>query len=354
MSESRHSPGDERPRRRELPTADPEIPGLAGAMDPVLMAPRLLSVLRVPEADRPAFDLKVRTMHLKPGRHCLIHYSLSSEQSSAIAQAIGKVFAKGRRAARLWDVLQQVFHVAPVNSLVREPLAYLDDLDLVLMERLSGNDLLSLLAAGDASITRDATGLAAASLSAFHAVPVAEGKLGSLDEELASLRKHSTQYGESTPQVASAAHRLLDQIENLAAKLPAPAAPSLIHTGFRPDAIFIEGERAAFLDLDGWTVGDPALDLGGFCAEVWNESRKPERGHLLEYRELFLDEYLKHAAPRGLRQRTLVYEAFTLVRLTLRRMRRIQREDTRGSLALPAEQLLTRAEECLTEVSSQS
>ena len=332
------------------------------------MAPRLLSVFRVPEAEQTAFDLKVRTMNLKPGRHCLIHYTLSSKQASAAPQvqasaapqvqasaapqAIGKVFAKGRRAARLWDVLQQVFQVVPVNSPVPEPLAYLDDLDPILMERLSGQDLLSLLAAADAIVARRATSLAAAALAAFHAVPVTEGKLGSLDEELASLRKHSTQHGESAPQIAAAARRLLDQIENLARELPAPAAPSLIHTGFRPDAIFVDGERAAFLDLDGWTVGDPALDLGGFCAEVWNESSELERGHLLEYRDLFLDEYLKHAAQQGLRERALVYEAFTLVRLTLRRLRRIQRQDQQGALALPAERLLTRAEECLTEVSS--
>ncbi len=214
--------------------------------------------------------------------------------------------------------------------------------------------MLSLLTAGDASATRKATSLAASALTAFHSTPVTEGKLGSLDEELASLRKHSEQFGDAAPQVASDARGLLDLIEALAAKLPEPPAPSLIHTGFRPDAIFLDGERAAFLDLDGWTVGDTALDVGGYCAEVWNESRQPGQGHLIDYRDLFLEEYLKQAAEPGGGNRALLYEAFTLVRLTLRRLRRIQREKEREELALPAKQLLTRAGECLAEVSSRT
>ena len=314
------------------------------------MIPRLLAILDKPNANLDTFDLKVQTMNYKAGRHCLIRYALRENQSSETLEYIGKVFAKGRRAARLWQVLEQVHQAALSNTPVPTPLAFFDDLDLVLMERLKGADMLSLLTGGDEAATRNATRLAAKALAAFHEIPISEGKLGSLEEELASLRKHTEQFGAAAPQVAERATRLLDQIENVAAKLPEPPVPSLMHTGFRPDAIFVDAERAAFLDLDGWTIGDPALDIGGYCAEVWNESREPGQGHLLAYRDLFLEQYVKTSALSGVTERALLYEAFTLVRLTLRRLRRMNRDTDRGPLMLPAEELLTRAEECLATI----
>lgn len=68
-------------------------------MDSAIMAPRLLSALRVSATDQLAFELNVRSMNLKQGRHCLIRYTLGSEQFSETPQLIGKVFARsgGRR-----------------------------------------------------------------------------------------------------------------------------------------------------------------------------------------------------------------------------------------------------------------
>jgi aminoglycoside phosphotransferase (APT) family kinase protein len=71
------------------------------------------------------------------------------------------------------------------------------------------------------------------------------------------------------PELSSRRHWILDACAELAAELPDDCLHG-IHRDFYPDQVLVDGLRLYLLDLDLYTAGDPALDIGNF------------RGHIIE------------------------------------------------------------------------
>jgi aminoglycoside phosphotransferase (APT) family kinase protein len=303
---------------------DPEIPSLAIATDSEAMLPILRGVFgETIGADFSAVN--VRVLRYKPRRnHCVMEYGLARADGSEFAAYIGKVFSKQRRAKRLFRVIDALHRELGALTPGPVPMAYLQEHALVIMGKLSGVPLEPVLNGSDEAAAIEGSALAASALALLHSVSVEEGKAGTFEEEMASVRKHTAEYGHHDPLLAAEGERLLVEIEDLASRLPQPAAPSLTHGSFRPTEVLLTPPRAAIFDLDAWALRDPAFDLGYYLAELWLQSEK-NRQRMQRYGDVFLEQYVAQSEGNGLRERALMYEAFTYVRSMLKKLRAIER-----------------------------
>jgi aminoglycoside phosphotransferase (APT) family kinase protein len=73
-----------------------------------------------------------------------------------------------------------------------------------------------------------------------------------------------------------------DRLERLAAACGALAASlsmceaGTIHRDFYPDQVLVDGDRLYLLDLDLYCLGDPALDIGNFCAHLVEQALRTQ------------------------------------------------------------------------------
>ena len=325
---------------------DPDIPTLKDALDPATMLPVLRS-LPLLGAVAPNATLTVEVKRQKDGRHWLLLYTLQSPNATPL-RIYGKVFAKLRRSQRLWRILEAVDAQSTPPRPAPGALAHVEHLNLVLMECVPGLDMRELLENGTDAERLDAIHLAAAALVRFHATVIDDGKPGDIDEEVESFRKHLAEFGSEAPEFVAPITALIDGIERHAQRLPAPP-PCVIHGGVRPDSIIVSPERAAIVDLDGWTLGDPALDAGSFLVDLWERSARPGSPDLTALRRPFLDAYLAlvEGPTPHLAGRIQLYQAFAFVHLALRRLRSLSRQHDRSKAAVTLEELLREAALCL-------
>lgn len=109
-------------------------------------------------------------------------------------------------------------------------------------------------------------------LAAIHAVPVAGLAAPPLDTAaaLGELRARFLGYGGDRPIIALA-------LNWLAANLPAPVEPRLVHGDFRLGNVLVEhGRLTGVLDWELAHLGDPHEDLAYGCMTVWRFAR-PDR-----------------------------------------------------------------------------
>jgi aminoglycoside phosphotransferase (APT) family kinase protein len=122
-----------------------------------------------------------------------------------------------------------------------------------------------------------------------------------------------------------AAEPLLQRLEQLSAETPAEASVPA-HHDFRPAQVLLHQGSIGFIDFDGASMAEPALDLGRFRAKlrdigisVLAASDDPLSGPPLERNLTLLDELCEHFlqayqahAPVS-RQRVLLWEACDLL-----------------------------------------
>jgi aminoglycoside phosphotransferase (APT) family kinase protein len=288
----------------------------------------MLPILRGVLGETVGADLSavhVRVLRYKPGRkHCVIEYGLARADGSEFEAYIGKVFSTPRRAKRLFRVIDALRNELGALTPGPVPVAYLEEHALVIMGRVSGVPLESALNGPDEAAAIEGSALAASALVLLHSVSVEEGKAGTFEEEMASVRKHAAEFGQHDPLLAAEGERLLVEIENLARRLPQPAAPSLTHGSFRPAEVLLTPLRASIFDLDGWALGDPAFDIGYYLANLWWKSEKNHRQRMQRYGDVFVQQYVTQSEGNGLYQRALMYETFSYVRSMLK-LRAIER-----------------------------
>ncbi len=298
---------------------DSEIKSLQAVLDPKVMLGVLRDVLGG-SAARPPASLAVDILRHRPGRkHAVIEYHLLADDGSELDVCIGKVFAKARRAKRLQYVLDATHRHLGARTPVPEPLGFVEEHALVLMRKVEGELLAPILVNGGDGAEL-ASRLAARSLASLHSVPIEDGKAGSLNDELASMREKDP-YRQIAPALVTEGEELLADIEERAAALPGPGAPTLIHGSFRPTEVLVGAGRASIVDLDGWSLGDPALDLGYNLADTWWEESKTGEETMLPWAERLLEQYIEENDSPGLRERARLYEAFSLTRLMLKKVR---------------------------------
>lgn len=317
---------------------------LRALLDASSMQPTIETLLRS-SGLVPTGTHDVRVLRFKDDRHCLLQYTLTDNVTGAQRHLVAKWFTKDRRAKRLWTILKAGRDDQREHDLMPVALRYDKDGCVVYMSFLEGTLLKDLLERDPTAATLDVARACAETLARFHDLPVEDGKPGTLDDELVSLRKHVEEHGDPD----SDAGRLIDMLEVAARRLGPSPAPTVVHTGYRVDSIMLDGDRARMLDLDGWAMGDPAMDAGCFIAEVWRLAGEPGMSEIAPLAEQFREHYIGLRPSEGLRERIDLYEAYTLIRLALRRMRNESRGKIRPK-SLDKDDYLVRAEQRLGSI----
>ncbi len=321
--------------------ADPGLPTLARAVDPVLMRRVLGRVVPGTGGERAIGRCTVDIVHHPRQRRCVLRYRLSQGAGGAgeLRHPVlyGKVYDDPAAPAAAAAALRVLREGLRSGIRVPEPLAVVPGLHLGLAQAIPGRPLLPQLLAtardarGPAS---DAVAAAARVAAAVHAVglPATGLRVRDLAGERAATARALSLLEPVWPDVA--AHLRHGVVRALAVDHGAaaatdrwPLAPVLAHGDLTPGQVLLESSGdAGLVDVDTVCLAEPALDLGRFLAylHVTGMRRSPGAWPLLE--ELtaeFIGSYLDVCRPsrnnsggrRLLLARTAQHRALSLARL---------------------------------------
>jgi aminoglycoside phosphotransferase (APT) family kinase protein len=214
-----------------------------------------------------------------------------------------------------------------------EPLAYLPDERILaqgpLPEEMTLKELARTAFADDRpeGLARLRAELArtARALAVLHGSGAAYGRTATFEDEVEEVREVIGRLALSVPELGAAAEPLLETLEEMARTHPAdPIVPA--HHDFRPAQVLLHEGTLGFIDFDGASMAEPALDLGRFRAKLRDigissliYTGQPLSGAPLEDNLALLDELCEDflAAYQQLapvsRQRVLMWESCDLL-----------------------------------------
>ncbi|MGH9158765.1 MAG: phosphotransferase [Vicinamibacteraceae bacterium] len=291
-----------RPPRRVVDrfgvTNDPLMPFLAQALQPGAMAKRIARDLW---GLGRATEVEVRGISVaryKPGLRCLIAYDLTvHEEGGATRQmaVMGKVRAQS--ADRSTHDLLETLWSGPFGAcagdeiLVPEPLGVVSDLHMIAQRRVAGRSLAQLL---EGPLGLQLARRAADAIHKLHRAAAPARRRHTVDDEIRILRQRLTRVAQERPRDEARIERLLEGCWQLAARVrDAPVCG--IHRDFYPDQLLVDSDRLYLTDLDLYSEGAPALDVGNFVAHVEEHSlrRFGDPSVLAERNDVLIERYLQ-------------------------------------------------------------
>ena len=238
-------------------------PGLSDALDPERMRPALAAALGAPEP----LDLDVHLVRHKPGRRALVRYDAGFSDGTR-STVLGKLRAKGpdRRTPALHAALRSagLDGRGPNRVGVPAPLGSIETPALWLQPFLAGRTLTEALASTDAGAGPRRAGTALAELHRTH---VATSRTWTMQDELAVLEKALDRAAAALPALRVSIEAIGAAARERTGRL-ATVANVGIHRDFYPDQVLLGDEVTWLLDLDLYSQGDPAIDLGNFLAHL--------------------------------------------------------------------------------------
>lgn len=235
-------------------------PASAATDHALALGPRVAEVLR---AARPGLD--VGPLAVLPGGHSGLTYRLTAGGAELVVKAV----PPGQRAVGRHDMLRQariLGALAPTEVPVPAVRA-VDDTEPAwfAMDLVAGESLEPVLddppvepALAAARMRRAADVMPVLHGVALERLPVDGDALTPADE----LARWARTLGAVPPELVPDGDRLR---ERLAARVPEPTAPVLVHGDFRLGNMLSDGEvPTALIDWEIWSAGDPRVELGWF------------------------------------------------------------------------------------------
>lgn len=260
--------------------ADASIPALARAADAGYLNPLLARALNVPKVTL----LDVTVLNHKPGRRCTLLYDI--EVGDERRRVVGKYQRESRTALRQHERLHALNETPGVPPLPRALLATQDG--LTLQRFVNGTELRELAGKGDLG----PFAMAGEWLECLHRLPLIEGlSFKTRTHELAKVESWLTAVAVE-PSLADDATALTTRMVELASTLPA-VTPVMIHRDYYPANLIWDGTKVWGIDIDQIALGDPAVDVGSFIAQLEKLALRTT-GRIDAYeaeREVFLGAY---------------------------------------------------------------
>lgn len=248
---------------------DPGMPFFAQAVDATHMREALSTALRsVPNINVAAPLRRLRVLRHKPGRRCLIEYTLTNTATGQPLSILGKARAKGLDR-KTYALYQWLWHHgfgpdSPDHIQVPEPLGLLPTLHMWLQRRVSGVRSTTLLTEPEGVSVAEQVADALYKLHRHGPIPT---RRHSVADELGILATQLSVVVRTQPRWRSRIERILEACRHRATSIP-PGPELPIHRDFYPDQVLIDGPRTYLLDLDLYAHGDAAVDVGNFVAHA--------------------------------------------------------------------------------------
>jgi hypothetical protein len=314
---------------------DEGIPTLEAVLDPLTMAAHLRRVL----PQRYGSVREVRTQILKRHRsRCT--FEIQWRKGGESQAVIGKVFAKDRGDVfRTMDALRRAGFGPDATFSIPEPLAYVPELNLLLLEKVDGVRASEAILTGTQPERVTAAEQCACWLARFHAHGPVLGEPCRVEDVLHRVDGCLQPFDAAGGELAGAASRLGERLEAAAGRLDTGelcaghghftagrvlvmerqrVVDSTVALGMTGDEVVSE-DRTVALDWDDMIVADPGLDAASFVVHL-NRLRSiaPEaRGALQQAADVFLQTYLLRRG-RNVGRNIPFYAAVRCLRLASR------------------------------------
>ena len=310
---------------------DPQMPFLAGALDPQQAQLRLEQAIHAQPGAPDRIRLRaIRVTRHRPGRRCVIEYDVEAEPQEGTPVRhilLGKVRAKGldRAGYRLAESLREAgFDPTSEDDIaVPRPLGMIPEFQMWLQEKVPGTEATDLFTGPNG--IQLATRIAEASHK-LHCADIPPRRRHTMADELAILHERLPAVAQMQPQWATSLARILEACDRLGGSVPAPAFRG-IHRDFYADHVILDGSVLYLIDFDLYCEGDPALDIGNFMGHLTEQAMRtlgdPEvlmdREEALQERFLELSGVHHRPAIRAYALLTLVRHIWISTRLPERR-----------------------------------
>jgi len=297
--------------------ADTKMPFLARALDPVEVQIELAKNCPTLGGDFGRLEvLSIQVVRYKPEQRCLIEYRLSAPRLPAGSLVIlGKVRGRGldKKAFRLVQTLWRgEFGPQSFDEIrVPEPLGTIPPFQMWLQSKVPGSTATALLAKPEGvSLAKRI----AEAIHKLHKGNLPAQRSHGMDDELRILHERLALVAQSKPEWGKRLEKVLAACRRLGASV-AKARETGIHRDFYPAQVVVDGTNLYLLDLDWFSRGDPALDIGNFAGHLTEQSLRSYGNPLaLADREMALIERFAELSPEVPLTSVQAYATLTLVR----------------------------------------
>ena len=320
--------------------ADPALPALRDILDPSAAADLLQKVLiDAGYGSAVVASCRPDPVRYKPGSRCTVVVGVTYADSDGALPGPDPIVIKthqGDKGQTAWTAMTALWE-SPLREgdalTIAEPLAYDAERRLLFQGPIPEDQTLKVLvrdAITDGTpaalqLLREELAKTGRGLAALHHCGASYGRTATLDEEVLEIREVVSRLSVSVPQLQVAADPLLDRLDELSAAFPAEQSVPA-HHDFRPAQVLLHAGSIGFIDFDGASMAEPALDLGRFRAKLRDigistlaYSEKPLTGPPLSENltllddlcDVFLDAY-RELAPVST-ERVLLWETCDLL-----------------------------------------
>jgi glycosyltransferase involved in cell wall biosynthesis len=299
--------------------ADPELPTLALALDPV--EARAEFKRRLPRLSGANGKLRlkaIRVIRHKPGRRCVIEYDVRVQRPDLPAETvtlIGKTRVRrfGNEGYRLQERIWNAgFDSASADGIsVPEPIGVIPQFRMWFQRKVPGETATRLLT------TPGGVELAsriAVAIHKLHRANVPTERQHLMADELRILHECLAKVQQQKPEWSARLERVLAGCDRLGAGVPEPHLCG-IHRDFYSAQVVVHEGRTYLIDFDLYCLGDPGLDIGNFIGHITEQSlRETGDARAWAKQERALEEKFLELAGEQCRPAIAAYTTLTLVR----------------------------------------
>ena len=197
--------------------------------------------------------------HLALVVRCTVNATDARGRTNAQKTFFVKTYRDADQPRRTYeDLCTLARHAAasPIGVRIDAPLACLDHLDALLIERTAGQPLDELLAGGDEAASDGAVRVTARALATFNLSDAPSPRVYSVADHLAAVGRAEQMLRCACPdlgdQLAAVAHVLRAELRDV---VPGPT-----HRDMKPEHVLLAPSGPAFIDLDSCAAADPVMD----------------------------------------------------------------------------------------------
>jgi phosphotransferase family enzyme len=227
-------------------------------------------------------------------RHAVAEYTFDPS-----TRVVAKLYPDGDEGHRVYEILRTL-HQHDFGSRaayrVPEPIAYLPNQGVLLMERADGDRLTSLESTSPSAF-REGLGSAARWLAALHDSPVRVGPREDGLRDAFRLSRRIARASRCRPDLAQFFERAIREITRWSGPVTDPAMLVQSHRRYQPSRVFLTPEHVTVTGLDRAAVGDPMKDVGEFIHRLrWSGVKAGLRDTSIEEStHVFLEAYARTA-----------------------------------------------------------